>query len=68
MRQLAREGHRNSRDTYIQVLFRGSEQLAAQVNCLQFENKGLLEALKAEKKKRARGKRLNLLREEDTGP
>lgn len=68
MRQLARHGHLNPRDTYIQALLRGSEQLAAQVSCLQFENKGLLEALKVEKKKRARGKRLNLVGEEDNGP
>ncbi len=68
IRQLAREGHLNPRDTYIQALLQGSEQLAAQVNCLQFENRGLLEALKAKKKKLVRGKRLNLLGEEDTWP
>lgn len=32
------------------LLLRGSEKLAALVNYLQFENQGLLEALKAEKK------------------
>ena len=68
IRQLAKEGHLNARDSYIQAMLRGSEQLAAKVDCLEFENKGLLEALKAEKKKRNRGKRLNLLGEEDNGP
>lgn len=68
MRQLAKEGHLNARDSYIQAMLRESEQMAAKVDCLEFENKGLLEALKAEKKKRNRGKRLNLLGEEDNGP
>ena len=68
MRQLPRNSHLNSQDVYVQALLRGSEQLAAQVNCLQFKNKGLLETLKVEKKKRAQSKRLNLLGEEDNGP
>ena len=34
---------------------------------LEFENKGLMEALKAETKKRNRNKRLNLRSEEDDG-
>ena len=42
--------------------------MAAKVECLEFENKGLLEALKTKKKKRNRGKRLNLLGEEDNSP
>lgn len=67
MRQLARNGHLNPRDAYIQTLLRGSEQFAAQVSYLHFEYKRLLEALKVEKKKRARGKRLNFLGEEDNG-
>lgn len=46
-------------------MLRGSEQFAAKVEYLEFENNGLLEALKTEKKKRNRGKRLNLLGEED---
>ncbi len=49
-------------------MLRGSEQLAASVNYLEFENKGLIEKLKAEKKKKNKGKRLNLLGEEDDGP
>lgn len=58
----------NPRDIFIQALLRRSKQLAAQINCLQFKNKGILEALKVEKRKRGRGKQLNLLREENNGP
>lgn len=69
MRRLAKEGYLDARDSYIQAMLRGSEKLAAKVECLEFENTGLLEALKAgEKKKRNRGIRLNLLGEEDNGP
>ena len=49
-------------------MLRGSEKLTAKVDVLEFENKGLIEALKVEKQKRNRGKRLNLLGEEDNGP
>ena len=49
-------------------MLRGSEQLTAKVECLEFENKGLLEALKTEKKKSNKGKRLNLLGKEDNSP
>ena len=68
MRQLARKGHLNVWDNYILAMLRGSEQLAAKADCLEFENKRLMEALKAERKKRNRGKRLNLFGEEDDGP
>ena len=67
MRQLAREGHLNVRNNYIKVMLKGSEQLAAITYYLEFENKGLIEALKAEKKKRNKGKRLNLLGGGDNG-
>ena len=40
MRQLARNSHLNPRDVYVQALLRGSEQLVAQVNCLQLKIKG----------------------------
>lgn len=46
----------------------GSEKLAAKVDVLEFENKRLIEALKVEKQKKNRGKRLNLLGEEDNSP
>lgn len=48
MRQLAREGHLNVWDNYIQAMLVGSAQLAAKAHCLEFENKGLMEALKTE--------------------
>lgn len=44
MRQLAQNGYLNPQDAYIQALLRGSEQLAAQVNCLQVKKKKKLEA------------------------
>jgi hypothetical protein len=43
-------------------------QLAAQVSIQQHIIKGLTRALKLEKKKRQRGKALNLVGEEDSGP
>lgn len=65
-RQLARQGQLDAKDTYIHAMLRGSEQLAAKVDILEFE--GLIEALKVEKQKRNRGRRFNLLGEEDNGP
>lgn len=67
MRQLARQGQLDVKDTYIQAMLQGSEKLAAKVDILEFENKGLIGLLKIEKQKRNRGKRLNLLGEEDNG-
>ena len=46
-------------------MLRGNKQLAAMAHCLEFENKRLKKALKAEKKKRNRGKKLNLMSEKD---
>ena len=68
IRQLAREGHLNVWSNYIQAMLKRSEQLAAKAHCLEFENKGLMKALKAKKKKQNRSKRLNLLGEEDDSP
>ena len=48
--QLARESYLNVRDNYIQAMLRRSKQLAAMVQCLEFENKGLIEAQKLRKK------------------
>ena len=67
IRQLAREGHLNIQDNYIQAILRESEQLAAMAHCLEFKNKGLMEALKTKKKKRNRSKKLNLIDKEDDG-
>lgn len=58
----------DAKDTYIQAMLRGSEKLAAKVDVLEFEIKGLIGALKVEKQKRNRGKRLNLLSKKDNGP
>jgi DDE superfamily endonuclease len=52
----------------LERIIRGSEKLAAMNDCLQHEVRGLREAISLEKKKRKRGKRLNLLGEEDSGP
>lgn len=49
-------------------MLKSNKQLIFKTNCLKFENKGLIEALKAKKKKKNRGKRLNLLSEKDDGP
>lgn len=68
IRQLAREGHLNVQNNYIQAMLQDSEQLIAEVNYLKFKNKRLMEALKVKRKKRNRGKRLNLLDKEDNSP
>jgi hypothetical protein len=52
----------------LSVIFRSNERLAAQHSIDQHAISGLVRALKYEKKKRSRGKRLNLMGEEDTGP
>ena len=44
----------------------GSERIAAMHECAQHEIQGLIEAIALEKKKRVKGKRLNLLGEENT--
>lgn len=49
-------------------MFRSNDKLSVKVDVLEFENKKLIEALKFEKQKKNRGKRLNLLKEKDNGP
>lgn len=49
-------------------IFRATERLAAHHSIDQHVVKGLCDSLKDEKKRRKRGKRLNLLGEEDSGP
>lgn len=63
--QLTRNSHLNTWDNYIQEMLKSSKQLTGKANYLEFENKKLIEALKAEKKKRNKSKRLNLLSEKD---
>jgi len=52
----------------LQKIFHALERLSAQHSIDEHEKRGLAKALKLEKKKRQRGKRLNLLGEEDVGP
>ena len=52
----------------LEVIFRATSRLAAQCSIQLHENLGLRKALTIEQKKRQRGKRLNLLGEEDSGP
>ncbi|PMD36941.1 hypothetical protein L207DRAFT_515411, partial [Hyaloscypha variabilis F] len=52
----------------LEKLFKANEELATQATLDQWTTIGLIEALKDEKKSRARGKRLNILGEEHTGP
>lgn len=52
----------------IAKVFRANERLVSQHSIDQHMLKGLVNALKDEKKKRRRGKRLNLVGDEDMGP
>lgn len=65
--QLARKSYSNIRDNYIQAMLRGSKQLVAKTNYLKLKNKGLIEALKTERKKRNKDKKPNLLSKKDDG-
>lgn len=52
----------------LEVIFRANEKLAAQHEVDEHVKRGLLNVLNEEKKRRRKGKRLNLLGEEDVGP
>lgn len=65
--QLVRESHLSIRDNYIQAILKGSEQLAAKSDCLEFENEKLIEVLKTKGKKQNKGKGSNLLGKKDYG-
>ena len=52
----------------LELLFKAARQLAAQHSVDEHEKRGLRKALQLEKKKRQRGKKLNLLGKEDVGP
>jgi hypothetical protein len=56
-----------SRDK-VDLLFKANERLATQHAIDEITKKGLIETLQIEKKKRTRGKRLNLVGEECSGP
>lgn len=48
--QLTRENHFNIQENYISAMLRENKQLVAKVYHVEFENKGLIKKLKAEKK------------------
>lgn len=52
----------------LDLIFKASLKLASKSEILQHQSNGLIWALKQEKKKRSRGKPLNLLGEADSGP
>ena len=68
IRRLHRVYRFKPKDTFISKLLRANERLAAEYSISQHVIKGLIEAFQQEKKRRNRGKRLNLLGEEDSGP
>ena len=49
-------------------MFRANERLISQYSINKYRIRGLEKALKIEKKKRKRGKRLNLIGQEEGGP
>jgi hypothetical protein len=59
---------KNPTNAKLQKLFKANEELAAQHAMDEHTKLGLIDALKVEKKSHKRGKRLNLLGEEDNGP
>lgn len=63
--KLARQKQLDAKNTYIQAMFQKSEKLVTEIDILEFENKGFIEALKIEKQKKSKGKRLNLLDEKN---
>ena len=54
--------------SWLSKILRVNERLAAEHSIDQHVIRGLMEALKHEKKRRRRGKRLNLLGQEESGP
>jgi hypothetical protein len=57
----------NPTNEKLQLLFKANERLAAQHAVDEHTKRGLIETVKEEKKKRQRGKKLNVLGEEDYG-
>jgi len=70
--RVTRRTHRdyklNPTSKKLALIFRGHEKLAAQDSIHRHMIKGLQQSLQIEKTKRKRGKRLNLLGQEETGP
>jgi hypothetical protein len=68
IRRTQRQFHDAPNSPLLAKIFRANERLAAQHSVDQHVVKGLITALQDEKKRRKRGKRLNLIGEEDSGP
>jgi hypothetical protein len=69
IRRIHRQYQRNHSESKLKLILRGHEKLAVQHSIDEHIINGLQEAFKIEKKKRARGKRLNLISiEDDSGP
>jgi len=67
-RRVYKEYKRAPTQKGLALIFRGHEELAAKDSINQHIIKGLQQSLKLEKRKRQKGKRLNLIGEEDYGP
>jgi hypothetical protein len=67
IRKLQREYKLNPSPGKVDLLFRSSIRLAAEHSIGEHVREGLFESLKNEKRRRKRGKKLNLCGEEDTG-
>jgi len=67
-RRIHREYRLEPTEKRLNLIFRGHEQLAAQVSIDNHIIKGLQQTIQIEKSKRKKGKRLNLVGEEDSGP
>lgn len=65
---LTRKIHLNIWDNYIQAILKGIKQLVAKADYLEFENKELIKALKAKKRKKNRDKKLNSFYKINNGP
>jgi hypothetical protein len=65
--RLQKEYKANPTQANLELIFRSQLRLAAEHSIDKHTKIGLLESLKEEKKRRKRGKKLNLLSEEDTG-
>lgn len=68
VRRLQQQYHKAPSSPLLNKLFRANERLVSQHSINQHTLHGMIEAFKLEKKKRRRGKRLNLTRDEDSGP
>jgi hypothetical protein len=67
LRQLKAVYRQNPSPTKVELLFKATLKLSVQYSIDTQTTKGLVESLKIEKKKRSRGKRLNLVNEENSG-